>query len=56
MKQSIYTTVSALALLAATPAFAQNNTSTVNQTGTNATATVSQGGSDSNSTHQPGRQ
>ena len=38
MKQAIYTSVSALALLAATPAFAGDNTSTVTQNGTNAQA------------------
>ena len=49
MKRAFYTTVSALALLSAAPAFAGNNTSTGTQSGTNAVATVSQAGSNSTS-------
>ena len=50
MKLSIFTSVSALALIAAAPAFAQSNTSAVNQTGTNAKALVKQTGANSGST------
>ena len=49
MKLSILTSVSALALIAAAPAFAQAQHVKVNQTGTNATATVSQSGANSES-------
>ena len=44
MKLSILTSVSALALFAAAPAFAQSNQSNVNQVGSRGTATVSQNG------------
>ena len=40
MKRSIYTTVSALSLFAAAPAFAQSNTSTVDQPGSESQAYV----------------
>src|SRR5690242_8847529 len=50
MKSTIYATVSALALLAAAPAIAGTNNSTVTQSGTNGTATVTQTGSNSGST------
>ena len=44
MKRTIYTTVSALALLAAAPALAQSNESTVTQSGDTQTASVTQSG------------
>ena len=49
MKRSIYATVSGLALFAATPALADNNTSTVNQPGNASQAYVTQQGTNSNS-------
>ena len=48
MKRLLLASVSAAALFAA-PAMAQDNTSTVNQTGNGATATVSQTGAENNS-------
>ena len=50
MKLSVLTTVSTLALLSATPAFAQNNSSSVTQTGSNSQAYATQQGSSSQST------
>lgn len=47
MKKSIYTGVSALALLVAAPALAQNNQSVIDQSGNNAAATVTQSGANS---------
>jgi len=49
MKTSIYTSVSALALMIAAPAVAQNNTSDVDQLGAAASATVNQTGSNNDS-------
>src|SRR3989344_4136261 len=49
MKTSIYTSVSARALMIGMPAVAQTNTSTVDQTGAAAAATVNQTGSNNNS-------